>query len=468
MRTGGRNPGAVPAARGVLIALAPGLNLLIYAVWLSALSSFWTEGSVRTASARVALGLSSCIAGALYLLAVRSSLRRGASMVLRWTLVAALLARAVVALAPPLLETDFQRYLWDGALVGHGLNPYRHAPTDVAQGQVPGEEAALLRSIAADSGEHLSRINHPYLTTIYPPLAQVFFAAAWLVDPFGVAGLRLVFLAFDALTVLLLARWLRALALPSEWLLWYVANPLLLREAHSALHMDVLLLPFLVGAGLMAARRRGFLASVLVVLASAVKVWPLLLLPLQGHALGASSVRRALRCAALLMLGSALWIPVLDGPADRTNGFLAYGESWQNNDGFFRLGIRASELALGLLELPAWHSHAVMRALAFALVALVVLRQRRTRRRERDCDPRAELLVVGALFLLSPTQFPWYWLWCLPLLTVTPCPPLLLYTALLPLYYLQEEWSGVLWIEHLPVWAWLLWRWRRAPLEGRP
>ena len=46
---------------------------------------------------------------------------------------------------------------------------------------------------------------------------------------------------------------------------------------------------------------------------------------------------------------------------------------------------------------------------------------------------RRSLFAVGGMFLLSPTQFPWYYTWLLPLLAVTPSLPLLLYTALLPL-----------------------------------
>ena len=50
-------------------------------------------------------------------------------------------------------------------------------------------------------------------------------------------------------------------------------------------------------------------------------------------------------------------------------------------------------------------------------------------------DPRTLITratwIVAALFLLSPTQFPWYYLWLLPLLALRPIWPLLLYTALL-------------------------------------
>ncbi len=44
-------------------------------------------------------------------------------------------------------------------------------------------------------------------------------------------------------------------------------------------------------------------------------------------------------------------------------------------------------------------------------------------------------IIAAATFLLSPAQFPWYYLWVLPFLVFFPYRGLLLLTALLPLYY---------------------------------
>ena len=85
---------------------------------------------------------------------------------------------------------------------------------------------------------------------------------------------------------------------------------------------------------------------------------------------------------------------------------------------------------------------------------------------ERDVARRS-LYIVAAAFLLSPTQFPWYYLWCLPLLALCPRPSLLLLTVLLPLYYLRfyvrhhygAGWFdyGIVWVEYVPVWCLLVW-----------
>jgi hypothetical protein len=82
---------------------------------------------------------------------------------------------------------------------------------------------------------------------------------------------------------------------------------------------------------------------------------------------------------------------------------------------------------------------------------------------------RQYLTVVAALFLLSPTQFPWYYLWLLPFLALNPNGPLIVYTALLSLYYLRPYFTsrsmtpifdhGIVWLEHGPVLVLLIGQW---------
>ncbi len=45
-----------------------------------------------------------------------------------------LLARILMLFTQPMLEDDYQRYLWDGALSANGHNPYQVSPKDVFDG----------------------------------------------------------------------------------------------------------------------------------------------------------------------------------------------------------------------------------------------------------------------------------------------------------------------------------------------
>jgi hypothetical protein len=354
----------------------------------------------------------------------------------------------------------------------HGVNPFHHAPAEVLSDSVRGEDAAALRQLAVDSGDVLERINHPELRTIYPPLAQAVFAVAARIDPFGVTGWRLVLLVFDGLTTILIACVLRELGLPSARLGWYAWNPVLLCHVYLGLHMDVLVLPLVVGAVLLGLRRRFGAAILLCVCGSAMKIWPILLVPVLLRPLWPRRAAFAGACALSVVVALVLWSPVLAAPPGDQNGFLAYGDQWQSNDGFFRAGIWLTERVLAWMGEAPWHSHQVMRIVAAGLLLAVVASQTFGRALGNDLVRRF-LVVIGAAFLLSPTQFPWYWLWCLPFLAVRPSAPLLLYAALLSFYALQYSTDAVYWMEHGPVWCLLAftaarWAWRRAvaPVPG--
>ncbi|MEW5912283.1 MAG: hypothetical protein AB1814_06985, partial [Thermodesulfobacteriota bacterium] len=171
----------------------------------------------------------------------------------------------------------------------------------------------------------------------------------------------------------------------------------------------------------------------------------------------ARPARLAAALALFLGVSAALLWPLLAAGLGSQSGLLAYAGRWEMNDSVFML------LAAGLGQTPA-------RILTAALVLAWVLWLARQDESVPQDLPRRCLLAVAGLFLLSPTQFPWYYLWLLPLLAVWPLAPLLWLTLLLPLYYLRfwlaawgltglyDRW--LVWIIYLPVWAGLLWQWR--------
>lgn len=434
------------------VLVATGLTVLAYAAFLAWLAHRVDVGMIDRDQALLVLAGGSVLAGAIYLSGLFQMRLQLRQVSLVWIGFVAIAARLVLFAAPPLLETDYQRYLWDGAVGAHGVNPYRYAPGDVASGAIAGNDADTLQSLAVEGKRVLNEINHPHLSTIYPPVAQMCFALAHVIEPFGVTGWRLVLLLTDTIAALLLIQLLKVMGLPVAQVIWYAWNPLLLRETYSSLHMDMLVLPAVLGAVLAGTLNRGSIGAAFCIVGSAVKVWPIILLPLFLRSL----VRRwkalfatlALCCVLLV----ALWAPVIDVAQGASSGFVAYGKGWQNNDGFFRAGIWLTERILTLIHVEPWHSHSIVRVLSAAILLAVVASHAVRRSNSLDL-PRQCLFITGAAFLLSPTQFPWYWLWCLPLLALRPSLPLLLYTALLPLYYVQSLTPAIFWIEHLPVWS---------------
>ncbi|HSM75142.1 MAG TPA: hypothetical protein VK852_10915, partial [Desulfobacterales bacterium] len=151
--------------------------------------------------------------------------------------------RALFLAFPPSL--DVNRYVWEGFIQLHGVNPYSLAPQD-----------PLLQPLASGRLRALfDGINHKDLAACYPPLVQLLFRslAALRPDPFF---FKLAAALADAAVLFPLAALLRQAGLPAARLLWYAANPLLLVFIAGEGHLDSLMvLPLVLGVALAAAGR---------------------------------------------------------------------------------------------------------------------------------------------------------------------------------------------------------------------
>ncbi|HEV8694165.1 MAG TPA: hypothetical protein VGQ93_08300, partial [Lysobacter sp.] len=69
-------------------------------------------------------------AGGIYLTLpsiIRATEQRSGAL-FAWVFAVGVLMRLAMLPSAPILEDDFHRYLWDGAVVSRGMNPYAHAP----------------------------------------------------------------------------------------------------------------------------------------------------------------------------------------------------------------------------------------------------------------------------------------------------------------------------------------------------
>ena len=388
-----------------------------------------------------------------------------------------LAARLVLVPSVPILEDDFYRYLWDGALVAHGLDPYAHSPAEIRAALATGDGGfAGYMAAAVPLESTLDRINHPDLVTIYPPVAQAAFALAYALEPGSLWAWKTVLLSFDLMTFGLLVLLLRVLGRPGHWIMLYWWNPLVLKELFNAAHMDGVLLPFLLGAALLLIQKRIWQALACLLGAVAVKIWPLLLLPL---ALG-QGLRRPHRFGAWtvlsLLLAALLLAPLLATLGNPFSGLGQYSARWEMNGGLFVIVTWGLEALLGSQH-QLDHSRIARGVVALALVILAIALVRSRGSARPLSVVQGMMLLSAALFMCSPTQYPWYYLWILPWLVVLPRLSLLLYGALLQIYYLRFELAdldlvgqfddGWVWLQHVPVWGlliWEFWRDRKPPV----
>jgi alpha-1,6-mannosyltransferase len=302
---------------------------------------------------------------ALYAVAALSWLPlRNASLRLPYVIAIAIVLRALLLFAEPRLSGDVYRYLSDGRVLASGHNPYAYMPTD-------------------------PRINHPEIRSIYPPHAQLLFAAVHQLTAW-----RLLIIAFDLVAIVLLRR--HALA--------YATFPALLFEGTWSGHIDAI-----AGVLLAIALLRG--SGVAAAFAGGMKVIPLAALPaLLRRAQNRTRFVFTFAAALLLPIIPFLGRPIMPGLRD-------YATRWIFNsplyDALFAIVDRIPTKTIWthhplrfqlISDFVYRHlytdflTRAVMAAIALGLIA---------------CAKRAST-AVAALLLCSPAIHPWYWLVLVP------------------------------------------------------
>jgi len=346
----------------------PFLFLAALFALLGAAAGFFPEPLKRWRLFEALLLAQGAVMGAGLWLASRPG-RAPSRGVLLAVLLAALAARIGFFQNAP--SPDVGRYLWEGRVQVHGFNPYAVAPDDPVLD-------ALRR--AGDPP-----VNHPSWTAIYGPAAEGVFAALAGAGG-GVTSWKLLVLAADLATLLLLLRGLRRRGLPLLRVVGYAWNPLILWSFAGEAHLDVLLVLPLVAALLSLERGRSVRAGLLLGLALLVKPVGLLFLPL----LFIPRFRPRGLIAALL-LGVAGYLPYTGAGGGLFASLTRFGSQMEFN----------SFPALFLGGLLTREELRNLGALALLLLALWLWRR-------RVPAPRAARLLAGGFLLAAPTVHPWY------------------------------------------------------------
>jgi hypothetical protein len=284
---------------------------------------------------------------------------RNRSMRTAFAIVIAFALRAFLLFAPPALSGDVYRYLSDGRALASGTNPYAYYPTD-------------------------PRINHPEIRSIYPPHAQLLFAAVHELHWW-----RLLVIAFDVIAIVLLRR--RGLA--------YATCPIVLFEGTWSAHIDAIAGVVLLIALL---RRSGMAAGI----AAGLKIIPLAAVPALFGRRIPWTFYAALIAPVLFFLGG----PIMPG-------FRDYATRWIFNsplyDAVFAVVERIPTKAIWTHHplrfeaisdfvyrhvYPDFITRAVLATIAIAAILLA----------------RRVSSAVAALLLCSPAIHPWYWLTLVP------------------------------------------------------
>ncbi|MFT6836497.1 MAG: alpha-1,6-mannosyltransferase [Sediminicola sp.] len=195
----------------------------------------------------------------------------------KFLLVAGILFRLVFFIATPNLSQDFYRFIWDGELVSHGLNPYLYTPDElIAQGNLVIANAQELHlGMVELSAKHFSN---------YPPLNQLLFSIAAALGGKSILGgimaMRVIIICADLGILYFGRKLLKHLNRSSHLIFWYFLNPLVIIELTGNLHFEGVMIFLFLASVYLLAKNKWRWSAVLYSLSILTKLVPLLFLPL--------------------------------------------------------------------------------------------------------------------------------------------------------------------------------------------
>jgi hypothetical protein len=355
--------------------------------------------------------------------------------------------------SPPTTSNDLYRYIWDGRVQAAGIDPYAYVPTASQLAGLreeflfhPGAEYCISQSYvashpAADLTAGCTRINRPTVPTIYPPVAEAYFLAVHYLpgSDDSTTPIQSAAAGVALLTTVLLLFGLRRIGRDARTAALWSWCPTVALEAGNSAHVDV------VAAGIAAAAllvlgsarttRRTVLGGVLLGLAIATKVTPVLTVPAvlaRGDDPPRSprgGRRRRWLTVSLAMGGAivAVYIPHVAAVGSKVIGFLP-GYLQQNGyESGQRFGI------IGLF-VTGWLA-TVAAVLILGAVALAVLLFT-----DPDRPWRGAVVMTAAALAVATPAYQWYALLLVMLVALDGEPEWLAFAA--GAYYYAEPGLG--------------------------
>ena len=322
------------------------------------------------------------LAGIAYLLAIREffATPRFPRRVVVLGLVLAAVWHVAFLRLPAGADDDIHRYVWDGRLQRLGYNPYIVIPSDPAA-----------RGLHTPETRNL---NNPDLPSPYPAGAQLFFRAVTAIHE-STFALKVAFVVCELAIVFVLLDVLYRGRQAAQLVLAYAWNPLLAIEVAGSGHIDIVGALLLVVSAAALVRRWRATAAVGLGLAIAVKLLPIVLLPLYWKRV---RIRDATLAAAVVGL---LYVPYLNHGRIPIGSLGTYVQSFRFNGAVFATldQLAPPKLLAGL-------------AVLVGLVTATWLR-----RAAAEWSPDAFAWPMAASLVCAPVVFAWYLLWLLPFLT---------------------------------------------------
>lgn len=240
----------------------------------------------------------------------------------------------------PNLSDDIYRFVWDGQLSAHGMNPYGYLPSDI-----------ILEMAGSYWQELFSNMNSPDYYTIYPPVTQlIFYISTWVGENIFWSSfiIKLCFLIAEVFTFFGLVRLLDSLNKNISLAAIYFLNPLIIVEGMGNLHFEIIMVSFLVwGIYYTFLREKLVLGALLFALSIASKLLPLMFLPYFLFKLHGKARIRFFSTGTLFLV--LLFLPIILGLdfANFGSSIDLYFQKFEFNAGIYYLFRFAGQLWSG-------------------------------------------------------------------------------------------------------------------------
>ncbi len=201
------------------------------------------------------------------------------SISLKQGLMLAFIARIASLFFEPLLSDDYYRFIWDGMLMHEGVHPMAYTPAYLMQHP----------EITTVNEFLYSQLNSQNYFSVYPPVAQWIFRLSYEINGMHIGGhvifYKVLLIATDVVISYLLYELLLSKKQPTQGVLWYALNPLILLEFTGNLHMDGIMIAGLLGAVYLSDKKSMRWSSVLMAFSVLSKMLTLILIPFMPHRL---------------------------------------------------------------------------------------------------------------------------------------------------------------------------------------
>ena len=336
----------------------------------------------------------------------------------------------------PVASDDIYRYIWDGKVAAHGINPFAFAPSDTA-----------LHSLRTDVLPE--KVNHPAMRTVYPPLAQGLFLLSQMLFGDSIPGMKFLLVVCDITSLGLLLFLLRKLGQPPEGVMVYAWSPLPVMYFGIDGHIDALGVLLMLLFLLLLVKNRPVLAALALGGAALAKLVPLILAPLGMRSL--RDVRRMwIPIVTVAVVAAGYWFYV-EPTGGLFESLAVFGSRWEFNGSVFEIVyaiVRSNEAA-----------HAVCGGATLLWILGVFLI-------DRTIAEKVFLIFLG-MVLFAPVVHPWYLTWIAALLALRWSTAVFILLGLSNLsnlvvyhYHLTGVWQQstlMLLMEYVPFYAVLMW-----------